>query len=61
MQSPENTPAPNADQLRTRVFGALAIAGVVLVSPLVLAVLFYFVGVAANNFHAMIAAITGAY
>lgn len=72
MQSPNYTPTtdhlgslnppiapPDTDALRTRALGCVALAGIVLVLPVICAVFFYFAMVAALNFHSMVAAIRG--
>lgn len=57
--NPAPAPSIDADHIRTRALGCVALAGIVLVLPVICAVFFYFAMVAALNFHSMVAAIRG--
>lgn len=63
MLSPESTQpvTPDTDTIRTRALGCAALLGTLLLLPVICAVLFYFVSVAAQNYWAMVASVKGVF
>lgn len=62
MQSPNEITPPrpiDAERIRTRALATVVLAVFALAVPLVLAVLFYLVSVAAMQWHAMVGALRG--